>query len=588
MMLRALVELAEREKLVDRFGFEPRPVDFELRIDNDGRFAALRSLRDERGRGRTLLAPQAPRRSVNVCPGFLVDNARYVLGIGSGRAGSEAEPVTGASSGTHEPPRAGRALRCRAAFADLVRTALARSPDPALAAVVRFYGDFEANLAALLAARPLAEWTGGEHLAFSVEGLGFAHERPAARIAWVGARADEDARPAARCLVTGRVVQPARLHPAIRLPGGQSAGTSLISFNADAFRSHGLEQGANAPVAPEAAIAYVAALHRLLERDDTGTRTHRYGVRLGRDTVAVFWTTAPMLVLDFFADLWNGPLPGAAAAFHADPWGGQPPAELDQERFYAVTLGANGARVVVRDWFEAGLGQVKRSVRRLAADLEIAGDHRPLAIWQLLAAIDPPGDARLAPEMASRIFHASLRGAPLPRELLRHALLRLRSPDRERNAGPLLRARAALIKATLCGIARTDPTRSHLKEVAVSLDENSSQSAYSLGRLFAALERAQQHARHDPGVTLRDRYFAAASMAPASVFPRLLRLAQHDVSKARADGVDHGIEQTIGHIVDRLPASGFPTVLSLEDQGLFAVGYYHQRESFGGARRPAS
>ncbi len=346
--------------------------------------------------------------------------------------------------------------------------------------------------------------------------------------------------------------------------------------------------GAGADVEPEAAIAYVAALHGLLERGEARGPDHRYGVRLGRDTAAVFWSTAPVEVLDFFADLWNGPRPESAEEFFAAPWSKEPPDALDDERFYAVTLGASGGRVAVLDWFEASLGRLKRTARRFADDLAIAGDSRPIAVGQLLAAVAPSGGERLAPELAGSIFQASLRGTPLPRELLRHALLRLRAaPAGEREAAALLHPRAALIKATLRGLARTDPTCSHLKEISVSLDDGNTHSAYGLGRLFAALERAQQQTSRAPGATMRDRYFASASMAPASVFPRLLRMAEQAVSQARADGGDAGVGHAIGHAIahisGRLPAGGFPTSLSLEDQGLFGVGYYHQREWFAAA-----
>ncbi len=342
--------------------------------------------------------------------------------------------------------------------------------------------------------------------------------------------------------------------------------------------------GAGAGVDPDAAIAYVAALHGLIERGEAPGPDNRYGVRLGRDTAAVFWSTAPVEVLDFFADLWNGPRPESADEFFAAPWSMEPPDVLDDERFYVVTLGASGGRVAVRDWYETSLGRLKRSARRFADDLAIAGECRPLAMGQLLAAVAPPDGAPLPSDVAGSIFQASLRGTPLPREILRHALLRLRAaPGREREATALLRARAALIKATLRGLARTDPSCAHLKELSASLDDDNTHAAYGLGRLFAALERAQQQVRRGPGATMRDSYFASASMAPASVFPRLLRMAEQSVSQARADGSDAGVGPAIGRISERLPAGGFPTSLSLEDQGLFGVGYYHQRESFAAA-----
>lgn len=569
-MLRALVALAEREQLVARSGFEPRAVDFEILLGRSGRLVRLVCLRDARGAPRLVDAPRAPRRSVNVSPGFLVDNARYVLGLGEEEA---------------------RAERCRVAFVDRLARARAVDDDPALAAMAGFYADFAANLAALLGERPRSTWTGGEVLAFSVEGFGPVHDRPAARAAFasleeIGARSAAPA--ATRCLATGRVVAPARVHPVVRLPGGQPSGTSLVSFNAAAFRSHGLVQGANAPVAPDAAIAYVAALHRLLERDPDGSRPHRYGVRLGRDLVALFWTTAPMHAVDFFADLWNGPRPGAAEAFFAAPWNGEPPAALDDERFYAVILGANAGRAVVRDWIETSLGQVKRAARAFADDLALAGDARPLAMWQLLAAIEAPGEGGVPPDLASRIFLTAVRGTPLPREILRQVLVRLRgSPERWRNQGALLQARAALIKAALRAIGRADRTRAHLRDVAARLNPEDARPPYVLGRLFAALERLHQRALSDPDATMRDRHFATASAMPAQVFPRLIRLARHHVERIRAAGGGAELADLVARLIARTPASGYPAQLSLEDQGLFALAYYHQREAFAPPSPPA-
>jgi CRISPR-associated protein Csd1 len=342
--------------------------------------------------------------------------------------------------------------------------------------------------------------------------------------------------------------------------------------------------GAGAGVDPDAAIAYVAALHGLIERGEAPGPDHRYGVRLGRDTAAVFWSTAPVEVLDFFADLWNGPRPEAADDFFAAPWSKEPPGALDNERFYAVTLGASGGRVVVRDWFDTSLGRLKRTARRFVDDLAIGGDARPIAMGQLLAAVAPTGGARAPQDVSGSIFQASLRGTPLPREVLRQALLCMRAaPGREREAAALLRVRAALVKAALRGLARVDPSCAHLGGISASLDEDNTHAAYCLGRLFAALERAQLQTRRGPGATMRDRYFASASMAPASVFPRLLRLAEQAVCQARADGSDAGVGQTIEHLGGRLPATRFPNSLSLDDQGLFGVGYYHQRESLAAA-----
>jgi CRISPR-associated protein Csd1 len=146
--------------------------------------------------------------------------------------------------------------------------------------------------------------------------------------------------------------------------------------------------------------------------------------------------------------------------------------------------------------------------------------------------------------------------------------MRLRVPP-EPKQRHVLHARVALIKAVLL--------RTYQKEVTMSLDQECRDPAYLLGRLFAVLERLQAAALNDLNATIRDRYFGAASATPATVFPRLLRLSVHHAAKADGAG---WLEKLKGQLIDALPAQQFPNVLGLEQQGLFAVGYYHQREAF--------
>lgn len=113
----------------------------------------------------------------------------------------------------------------------------------------------------------------------------------------------------------------------------------------------------------------------------------------------------------------------------------------------------------------------------------------------------------------------------------------------------------------------------------MSLDESNTSVPYLLGRLFAACEKLQADALNDVNATIRDRYFGAASATPALVFPRLLRLSVHHASKAAESGKTWG-EITKSRIVASLPAEPFPRLMRLEEQGLFAVGYYHQRQAF--------
>ena len=105
--------------------------------------------------------------------------------------------------------------------------------------------------------------------------------------------------------------------------------------------------------------------------------------------------------------------------------------------------------------------------------------------------------------------------------------------------------------------------------------------AYVLGRLFAVLEKAQEDASPETKLnsTIKDKYFTSACATPAGVFPVLLRLSNHHISKAEYGYVS---ENRIKEIMDILQVEDnpFPKNLSLEDQGVFILGYYHQKNTF--------
>ena len=115
----------------------------------------------------------------------------------------------------------------------------------------------------------------------------------------------------------------------------------------------------------------------------------------------------------------------------------------------------------------------------------------------------------------------------------------------------------------------------------MSLDKETMSPSYRLGRLFAVLEAVQRSALGGQvNATIRDRYYGAASATPASVFPVLLRNTQNHLGRLRKDkpGLAVMLEKDIREIVDGL-SERFPRSLRIEDQGRFAIGYYHQSQS---------
>lgn len=113
----------------------------------------------------------------------------------------------------------------------------------------------------------------------------------------------------------------------------------------------------------------------------------------------------------------------------------------------------------------------------------------------------------------------------------------------------------------------------------MSLNEQSNIPAYLLGRLFAVLEKVQQEAIGDMNASIKDRYFTSACASPRTVFPTLLRLSQHHISKAEyGKKLDRHIQDILNSLdVEKNP---IPAHLSLDEQGIFVLGYYHQRADF--------
>ena len=115
----------------------------------------------------------------------------------------------------------------------------------------------------------------------------------------------------------------------------------------------------------------------------------------------------------------------------------------------------------------------------------------------------------------------------------------------------------------------------------MALDKESTNIGYVLGRLFAVLERIQEQAQSGLNKTIRDTYFGAACSNPLVTFKRLQDLAIHHLAKIRNSGKSTvWLDKLMQEVIDKISSSGIPQTLMIEDQGRFAVGYYHQRQDF--------
>jgi CRISPR-associated protein Csd1 len=406
-------------------------------------------------------------------------------------------------------------------------------------------------------------------------------EHPAVRAAVVPepGSGDETAPPAAgtaptACLITGEVGEVERLHTAIKgVWGAQMAGANIVSFNAPAYQSHGKEQGANAPVSPAAAFAYTTALNALLAKDS------RQRMQVG-DASTVFWAEAEAEPLeDAFGLIFGAPTDDpdahtdAVRGLYASLHSGAFTADRGERRFYVLGLAPNAARLVVRFWHVGTVAEAARHIAQWFDDLDVVRaehDAPYLSLFRLLASTALQGKAdHIPPRLGGDVLRAVLAGGPLPATLLNAAVQRSRA-ERKVN-----HPRAALIKACINRMARQQPSSE--EELPVMLDTTLQSPAYRLGRLFATLEKIQEEASPSLNVTIRERYYGAASSTPVTVFTTLMRLKNHHLAKL-GKGRAVNLEKLLAEIMSGI--QDFPAHLPLPEQGRFAVGYYHQRQAF--------
>lgn len=542
-------------------GMTDEQIAFALVISEDGRLVRVDDLRDSKGRAVRRFVPAAVKRSVNVASNFLWDNTGYALGVdGKGKAK--------------------RTAQTWAAFRELHQNLLAESACRHAKALLAFLDAWEpVQFAALDSRDALLD----SNVVFKLDGDDrFLHEVDALKDLWLAAlNGPEDTSAKGVCLVTGRSGSIALVHPSIKgVAGAQSSGAALVSFNCPSFTSYGKEQSANAPVSESAARAYTSALNYLLQRE------HRQTVRIG-DTSMVFWADKPSpaeTLLSGFLDFAPASdseqdqeqvqrLKGILLALRK----GDPLNEADRElapgaRFYVLGLAPNAARLSVRFWLTDTLEVLLKHVSRWYEELNIerqfpASEPEFPPLWLLLArTVAAQGKTEnIPPALGGQMARCLLSGSRFPENAFTAVIQRIHADKR------VGYYRAALIKAYLC--------RNHEeKKDMTTLNEEERNIGYRLGRLFALLEKTQKDALgEDLNATLRERYICAASATPRLVFPTLLRLTQHHVTKARKNR-GNGYEANFNKQMDEIygDIADFPAVLPFVDQGRFMLGYYHQ------------
>jgi CRISPR-associated protein Csd1 len=573
MILQSLHALYERLKddpdySIPQPGYSLQKITFRIVLSPNGELfdiqdARTRTEKQLRPQQRKVLGAGKPSGSgLNPC--FLWDNTVYMLGY------------------KIDDPKPERTLKAFEAFRDKHLGLESEINSSAFSTVCRF----------------LENWcpdTSAEHDVLKEVATGFGvfqilgetayvHEESQIREWWERNNAKDDSVPKAQCLITGELAPIARLQGKIKGVAGGKAEASLVSFNETAYESYGKEQGFNAPVSEQAAVGYAAALNAILD----GPMSPKHRLRLGDMTVA-FWTGTSSPVEDIFAQFLSE---GSTSVTEDKGQDEDTRKKLEvfltalrkgkevfatiadnaeQTPFFILGLSPNAARLSVRFFHATTLGKLLDHIRSHYHDTGIErqfaeGSKNPdpefPPAWLLLRQ-SARDSKEIPPVLAGALLRSIISGIQYPQALYAAVIRRIRA-DRRINY-----PRACVIKGYL--------TRNLKKEVTMSLDKERSDPPYRLGRLFAALEKTQVDALPGINATIRDHFYGAASATPRSVFPRLLRTYQHHLSKLEG-GHKVNREKLVQEIMD--PIKEFASHLNLAEQGLFAIGYYHQTKNF--------
>ena len=587
MILQALNKLYGRLAADDRYelprpGYSMQKATFCIVLHPDGVIHDIEDAREtlnEVTRGGKTETSQVPRQlpvpgnskpsgsGINPC--MLWDNTAYLLGYKK----DDATPW--------------RSTQCFLASRKHHFSCEEEIADPYFSTVCRFFEQW----------RPEQAWKWHSSLDdFAATGFGvfriinehlFVHESAAFKTWWQARQQSTSSSDVvAPCLVSGETAPIARLaEPAIKgVNGAAPGGAKLASFNLDAFESYGKEQTYNAPVSQKATFQYCNALNALL----SGPQIHRHRIQIG-DATTVFWTERETVTESLFARFLDGIIEQGEESSVSEEdsvlhrridnfmrilrqgGGDLVDEELGDDpttKFYILGLSGNVTRLSVRFWHVGSIAEMVDRLKshydalRIQPSRESEPEFPPLRMLLCQTAREAKD---IPPLLSGVLMQAILTGSPYPQAFYSAVLNRIRA-DHTVNY-----VRAACIKAVLS----RQPNSNY--NITMSLNTDRTDPGYLLGRLFAALEKTQEDALPGINATIRERFYSSASATPSAVFPRILRTYQHHLAKLEG-GMKINRERLVQSIHE--PLTRYPAHLNLEEQGLFAIGYYHQRQAF--------
>jgi CRISPR-associated protein Csd1 len=653
MFLQALYEYAQKNRLLDNLPLQRRVVHALIAINYDGQLRIHHLIplthTDEKGKerpGQERLMPRFPGENNGGKAYFLAENCTTVLGVEHSE-----DTKKGISPGDplcSDPRKGGNSTKAFLHFWNQIQQAYDKTKGAKLGALLSFRSNYlREDGGKIVANLPFFEVRAGKKdnlelvaktneedflplkgktLGFSVEGepLTMESDGDPLRAYWFDRYLEEafdddnveapvsvsDTR--GICLITGDAGLPiARSHkPKILGVPKLASGGYVVSFakEAPAFSSYGYEMGQNAPVSERAAASYALAINEFLRQEDNH-------INIGPLSVC-FWSKVISEVPGQFKSMLSRAYPEQIRDFLLAPFAGISDREvLRRDRLYTAALAGNAGRVVVCHWLDQTLDEAIVNFNHWWDDLQIVGFYSdsavegrerrasPLAIQNLARATlrqsKKQKDDKLLPTRIVQLYRAALEGTSLPITMLKPILDEFYSAlvkRGEKNIRPYDQSRFALIKLIL--IRNNNRKEEFMPEYQLT---DTNDASYNLGCLLTVLEALQkrsiragktgsEHGADKPNAGIIERYYGQASTAPALVFPYLLSLSRHHLSKlSKGNEKDKraakAIEETMINICKKFKPNPealgeppeFPRLLDLERQGRFALGFYQQK-----------
>lgn len=383
-----------------------------------------------------------------------------------------------------------------------------------------------------------------------------------------------------RCAICGSNKFPIldESHGSIRMPRGQSAGSMLVSYNTNAFESYNLKGNLNSGICTKCARNYIEALKFLTTNghetlSPKGEKEFKYTNRqkISDDTIVLFWTKKTDDNIDPWSDICQPTVERVKRMFSSVVTGNSQRAETKVDNyFYCCTLSSAAARIAVRDWLAISVSQYQNNLKQWFDDIATIKDgeiYYPginTILYNCIKKKAKPAqsDFKAKARIGTMLWRAALANTSLPLVILQSVLSQIEH-DKSKY-GCFNEEKSTVIRLVL---NRYNKKKYKMKN---ELDQENGSKAYLCGRLFALICKLQFKAQGAVNNSIKDRFFASASNAPARVMGLLLT-KYVPIYEKKTKGAYHTPITEIAAKIEH-----FPSKFSITERGEFALGYYYQ------------